>query len=61
MKFIFECLLSVFLHPVAVVLAWMNVLSRSDLRFVKRVLWCLVILIPFGPIVYLVLSDGSLW
>lgn len=62
MKLLIEILLSVFLHPIAMVLMWINVLTRGDLGFVKKVLWIVVSLIwGLGPILYILLGDGDFW
>ncbi len=62
MKLLIEIILSLFLHPVAMVLMWINVLRRGDLGFVKKVLWLVVsVAWGVGPILYLLLGDGNLW
>ncbi|HVC82528.1 MAG TPA: hypothetical protein VNL35_18740 [Chloroflexota bacterium] len=62
MKLLIEILLSVFLHPIAMVLMWISVLRRGDLGFVKKGLWILVgIIWGVGPILYLLLGDGTFW
>ena len=62
MKLLIEILLSVFLHPVAMVLMWISVVRRHDLSFVKKGLWILVSIVwGVGPILYLLLGDGTLW
>jgi len=62
MKFILEVLLAIFLHPIAVVLAWINLAGRSDMSIIAKVLWAvLCILWGIGPILYLLLGDGDLW
>jgi hypothetical protein len=62
-KLLFEILISVFLHPVAIILAWINLLSRSDLDTLKKILWAILILVAWGlgPILYIILADGALW
>ena len=62
MKLLIEILLSLFLHPVAMVLMWISVLRRHDLSFMKKVLWIVVgIVWGVGPILYLLLGDGKFW
>lgn len=62
MKLLIEILLSVFLHPIAMVLMWISVLRRGDLGFVKKVLWLVVSIVwGVGPILYLLLGDGTFW
>lgn len=53
-------LLVCFLHPVAVVLVWLNVLVRPDLSARAKVLWAVLALLPIVPFVY-VLTGGELW
>ncbi len=62
MKLIFELLLSAILHPVAVILMWINLAGRTDLDRWKKVLWALLGLIwGIGPILYILVGDGVLW
>lgn len=62
MKLLLEILLAIFLHPIAVILAWINLLGRDDLSGGKKILWAFVcILWGIGPILYRVLADGALW
>ena len=53
-------LLVCFLHPVAVILMWVNLAGRSDLSFASKVVWALFGLIPLVPFLY-VLTGGDLW
>ncbi len=62
MKLLIEILLAIFLHPIAVILAWINIAARGDMDGAKKILWALVcILWGIGPILYLLLTDGTLW
>lgn len=62
MKLLFEILISIFLHPIAMILMWINVLGRSDLDNSKKILWIIVgIIWGLGPIAYMLLADGALW
>lgn len=62
MKLVLEVLISLVLHPIAVVLAWVNILSRGDLSTGKKVVWLVVTLIwGLGPILYMIVGDGQLW
>ena len=62
MKLLVEILLALFLHPVAFVLALLNILGRSDLGGTKKLVWALVCLLwGVGPILYLLVGDGTLW
>jgi hypothetical protein len=53
-------LLVCFIHPVAVILMWINLASRDDLSFGVKLAWALFGLIPLVPFVY-VLTGGDLW
>jgi hypothetical protein len=59
MKILVELLLC-FLHPVAVVLMWINLVSRSDLSTVGKLAWAIFGLIPLVPFLY-VLTGGDLF
>ena len=59
MKKVVELLLC-FVHPLAVVLIWIDLLSRTDLSKVGKLAWALFALIPLVPFVY-VLTGGDLW
>jgi len=53
-------LLVCFLHPVAVVLVWLNVIVRPDLSRTAKIVWAVLVLVPIVPFVY-VLTGGELW
>jgi hypothetical protein len=59
MKKLVELLLC-FLHPLAVVLMWINLVSRTDLSGPQKLAWGLFGLIPLVPFVY-VLTGGDLF
>jgi hypothetical protein len=62
MKLLLEILLSILLHPIAMILMWINLVGRGDLTTLQKVIWFVVSLIwGLGPILYLLVSDGSLW
>ena len=62
MKLLIEFVIALILHPLAVVLAWINIAGRSDMGFVQKVLWALVSMIwGVGPILYILLGEGQLW
>ena len=58
-KKIIELLLCI-LHPIAVILIWINLLGRSDIGFVAKLTWAIVALVPFVPFVY-VLTGNDLY
>ena len=62
MKFIIEALLAIFLHPIAVVLVWIDLLGRNDIGGAQKIVWAIVSLVwGIGPILYILVGDGSLW
>jgi hypothetical protein len=62
MKLLLEILLSIFLHPIAMVLMWISLIARQDLDPTKKVIWFVVSIVwGLGPIVYILVADGALW
>ncbi|HZU12255.1 MAG TPA: hypothetical protein VFB58_05390 [Chloroflexota bacterium] len=62
MKLLLEFALAIVFHPVAVVLAWINIASRHDLDMVRKLIWAIVVLVwGIGPILYIIVDDGQLW
>jgi hypothetical protein len=59
MKKVLE-LLVCFLHPIAVVLMWIDLATRRDMGTVAKVVWAVTGLIPLVPFLY-VLVSGDLW
>ena len=62
MKVLLEILISIFLHPLAFVLALINIIGRDDLTDGQKVLWAIVcVLWGIGPILYFLVGGGELW
>jgi hypothetical protein len=62
MKLLIEILIAIFLHPIAFILALINLLGRSDLTGLQKLVWTLVCLIwGIGPILYVLVGGGELW
>ena len=59
MKKLFELLLC-FIHPLAVVLIWIDLATRRDLASGVKLAWAIFSIIPLVPFVY-VLTTGDLW
>ena len=59
LKKIIELLLCI-LHPIAVVLIWINLAIRTDIGVGAKIAWALLSIIPFVPFVY-VLTGNDLW
>ena len=62
MKFLIEVLLSIFLHPIAMILMWIDVLGRDDLNALQKLVWFIVSIVwGIGPILYVLIGGGELW
>jgi hypothetical protein len=62
MKLLLEILLSIILHPIAMILMWLNLAGRNDMSGGKKVIWFIVSIVwGLGPILYCLVADGSLW
>jgi cobalamin biosynthesis protein CobD/CbiB len=48
------------IHPVAVILMWVNLAARRDLNGAEKLAWGIFGLIPLVPFLY-VLVGGNLW
>ena len=54
--------MAIFLHPVAFILALINLAGRNDLSAVQKILWGVICIFwGIGPILYMVLANGELW
>jgi len=53
-------LLVCFLHPIAVVLIWIDLMSRNDIGTGVKLAWAIFALVPLVPFIY-VLVGGDLW
>jgi len=58
-KKIIELLLC-FLHPLAVILIWVDLVGRREIGGGAKVAWAILSIIPLVPFVY-VLTGGDLW
>jgi len=62
MKVVLEILLSLILHPIAMLLMWINLIARGDMTTFVKVVWFVVSIVwGLGPILYLLVAEGSLW
>ncbi len=59
MKKIIELLLCI-LHPVAVILIWINLVLRSDLGLIARFAWGIAVIVPFVPFLYVLTGNNFL-
>jgi hypothetical protein len=53
-------LLVCLLHPVAVVLIWIELLQRDDIGSFRRILWAVAVMIPLVPFFYVLLGNDFL-
>jgi hypothetical protein len=61
-KFLVEVLLAIFLHPIAFVLAVIDIVNRKDMSGLSKVLWIIISFFwGIGPILYILLGGGKLW
>lgn len=62
MKLLIEIVISLLVHPLAVILAWIDLGRRDDLNGTKKLLWAVICVFwGVGPILYVLLADGGLW
>ncbi len=62
MKILLECLIAIFLHPIAFILCWIHLAGRTDLNTTQKIIWAIVVVIwGIGPILYILLGQGAFW
>jgi hypothetical protein len=62
MKLLLEILLSIILHPIAMLLMWINLIGRGDMSTPKKIIWFILSIVwGLGPILYILVAEGSLW
>ena len=62
MKLLLEFLVAIILHPLALLLMLINLIGRDDLDTAKKLIWALVgVLWGIGPILYILIGEGTLW
>jgi hypothetical protein len=62
MKLFLEILISLILHPIAMILMWINLVVREDMSTFKKIIWAIVgIVWGLGPILYILVAEGALW
>jgi hypothetical protein len=59
LKKIFELVLCI-LHPIAVILIWINLLFRRDLGFIAKLAWGIAVIVPFVPFLYVLTGNDFL-
>src|SRR3981081_1139852 len=62
MKLLVEILLAIFLHPIAWVLCVINIVGRTDMGGLKKLLWIIITFVwGIGPILYVLLAGVTIW
>ena len=62
MKTVLEVLFALILHPIAMILMWIQVLGRKDLTGLQKTIWIVIgVLWGIGPILYVLFGEGDLW
>ena len=56
MKKVLELLLCI-LHPIAVVLIWINLVLRRDLGLIAKLTWAIAAIVPLVPFVYVLTGN----
>jgi hypothetical protein len=56
MKKVLELVLCI-LHPIAVVLIWINLVIRRDLGIIAKLTWAIASIVPFVPFVYVLTGN----
>jgi hypothetical protein len=56
MKKILELLLCI-LHPLAVILIWIDLLRRDDLGLLGKLAWAIAAIVPFVPFLYVLTGN----
>jgi hypothetical protein len=59
MKKLLELILCV-LHPIAVVLIWINLVVRRDMGLIAKVTWAITSIIPLVPFIYVLTGNDFL-
>lgn len=62
MKVLCEILISIFLHPLAMILMWINLAGRTDIDGNRKIIWFILSLLwGLGPVLYMLVDNGALW
>ncbi len=59
MKKLVELLLCI-LHPLAVVLIWVDLLKRGDLGLIPKLTWAIASIVPLVPFIYVLTGNDIL-
>ena len=56
MKKVLELILCI-LHPIAVILIWINLVTRRDIGPIAKLTWAIASIVPFVPFVYVLTGN----
>lgn len=56
MKKVLELVLCI-LHPIAVVLIWINLVGRTDIGLIAKLTWAITSIVPLVPFVYVLTGN----
>jgi hypothetical protein len=56
MKKLLELILCI-LHPIAVILIWINLLFRHDIGILAKITWAIASIVPLVPFVYVLTGN----
>ena len=59
MKKVIELLICI-VHPLAMVLIWIDLLGRTDLGLTAKLTWAIACVVPFVPFVYVLTGNDFL-
>jgi hypothetical protein len=61
-KFTLQFLVALIVHPLALLLMWVNLAARSDMGPRMKMFWVMTGFIwLFGPLTYISVGGGQLW
>jgi hypothetical protein len=61
-KLLLEIVISAILHPLAYLLALVNILGRRDINGGQKFVWAIICIVwGIGPILYILIGGGELW
>jgi hypothetical protein len=62
MKLLAEILVAIILHPIAWVLCIVNIVGRTNMSGLSKLVWILITFFwGIGPILYVLIGGGELW
>jgi hypothetical protein len=56
LKKVVELLLCI-LHPIAVILIWINLIGRHDIGLLAKLTWAITVIVPLVPFIYVLTGN----